>query len=175
MKKSVNVKRAILYVSAFLMLLSAVAYFMPLLSHTNPSTFSKINFSGFDFTRALLSEEVSMQMFATKNLFKIEATKSVAYAIAIISPLAFIYSLIMFTLTIISTYKKKYNNFYVIGGYFMIWVILLICVLSLVSSLAVTKGEITINNYNVDFGIITGLLSAISASVLNGFSVFFEK
>lgn len=175
MKKAVNLKRVILYVSASLILLSAVVYFMPLIAHTNPSTLNKINFSGFDFTKAIFSQEVSMKMFATQNLFDIEATKSVAYAIAIISPITFIYSLIMFALTIISTYKKQYNNFYVIGGYFMIWVILLICVLFLVSSLAVTKGEITINNYGVAFGMITGLLSAISASILNGFSIFFEK
>lgn len=172
--KSVNIKLVLLYVAASLILLSALIYFMPLITHTEPYSKTTTNFSGFDFTKALFSNEESTKMFATKAFFEMENTKSVAYIIAIGAPVCFLYSIIVFVLTILSTYYKNLNNIFAVSGFFTVWVVLLICVIILVGKMGVTRGDLTINNYSIAFGTFVGAISVLSASTLNIFAKFIE-
>lgn len=172
--KKINIKRLLLYVSAVLILISAIAYFIPFIVHTEPYSLSKTYFSGWDFTKALISDDVNTKILATKSLLEMESTKMVAYFIAVVGPICFVYSCVMFLLTLLSTYYEKLNNIFSVGGFFAVWVALFISIIFLVGKLAVTKGDVTINNYAVHFSIIISLISVLSASVINIYCKFIE-
>lgn len=172
--KKVNISRLLLYVSVVLIFISVVMYFVPFVKHTEPYSLQTTTFSGFDFTKALFSNEQNTKMFATKAFFEMESTKIIAYTIAILGPICFIYSLIMLVLTAMATYHKKLNNIFAVGGFFSVWIVLVLSVLILVGKLSVTIGAHTINNYSIMFGIVLGALSVLSASVLNIFASFME-
>ena len=167
-----NNKTIMLYVSAFLILVSAVAYFVPFVTHTEPYTQTKTYFSGFDFTKVLIEESATSKFFATQAFFEMEKTKTVAYIMAVLGPICFVSSVVMFVLTFAALYKPNLNNIFAIGTNFAVWITLFICVLFLVGNLAVTRGEYTLNNYSVSIGIILATACVVISSVLNALVIY---
>ena len=168
--KKIKVSNVLKYVSLFLIVLSIVAYFFPFITFTSPSSFQQTYYSGFDFTTALISKEQTLRILEVKQFFENELTRITAYVIAIMGPVCCGYSLIVFVLTMLSFFKPGLNNIFVLGGFFVVWIVLAISVVAFVGSMGVTRGEYVLNNYSLNFGIISGVLLVLTASVLNIFA-----
>lgn len=157
----------LMYVTIICLLLSVVMYFFPFVVHKD--NFSKVvtTFSGYDFTNALFSQEQSTKIFALQSLFASQKTGLPAKVIAYLSPICCVYSIVVVGLTLASKYKKSLNNIFVLGGFFAIWIVMALSVVTLVGSMAVTRGDITLNNYHIGFASMLGCGFAIVASVIN--------
>ena len=103
---------------------------------------------------------------------EMEKTKTVAYIMAVLGPICFVSSVVMFVLTFAALYKPNLNNIFAIGTNFAVWITLFICVLFLVGNLAVTRGEYTLNNYSVSIGIILATACVVISSVLNALVIY---
>ena len=168
--KKLKVSNLLKYISLFLIVLSIVAYFFPFLTFTSPATFQQTHYSGLDFTTALISNEQTLRILEVKSFFENELTSVTSYVIAIMGPVCCVYSLIVFILTMLSFFKPKLNNIFVLGGFFVVWIVLAISVVAFVGSMGVTRGEFVVNNYSLNFGIALGVLLVLTASVLNIFA-----
>lgn len=56
---------------------------------------------------------------------------------------------------------------FVSGAFFAVWIVLALSVVTLVGSMAVTKGTVVVNNYHLGVGAIVGCVLAVIASIIN--------
>ena len=157
----------LMYVAILFLVLSVVMYFFPFVTHIDKFSNTITRFSGYDFTRVLSSNEQTSKMYALKSLLSTAKTSLPTQVIAYLGPTCCIFSDVMVVLTLLSRYNKKFNNMFVSGAFFAVWFVLALSVVTLVGSMAVTKGTVVVNNYHLGFGAIVGCVLAVIASIIN--------
>ncbi len=168
--KKFNISVLLKCISLVLIALSVLAYFLPFITYAPAHLSTVTHYSGFDFTMAHFGNQAGIKFANIQNFFQAENVGLISKLIAILGLVCTSFSVVVFVLTLLSLFFKKCNNVIVLAFYFVGWVALGFCVVTFVGSMAVTRGELVINNYQINYGIIVSALSVLTSSVFNIFA-----